>query len=57
VTELDTRVRVAIYERFVGEGAPPSASAVADELSISEDEAQGGFRRLDDPTGEPPTAE
>jgi len=48
VAELDNRVRMAIYERFVDEGEPPSASEVARSLSIPEEEAQAAFRRLEE---------
>jgi len=48
LTELDHRVRVAIYERFVDEGDPPNAAEVATALSISEEEAEAAFRRLEE---------
>ncbi len=44
--ELDDRVRIAIYERFVAEGEPPSPASVAELLSIPKEEAQGAFHRL-----------
>jgi hypothetical protein len=48
VTELENRVRLAIYERFVDEGEPPSAAEVAESLSIAAEDAQAAFRRLDE---------
>jgi hypothetical protein len=45
-TELDNRVRVAIYELFVEEGEAPSAADVANALSIPSEEAEAAFRRL-----------
>ncbi len=44
--ELDTRIRLAIYERFVADGRPPSVRDVAEEVGSSEDEAAAAFRRL-----------
>ena len=46
--ELDNRVRMAVYERFVDEGEAPSASDVAEELGIAGEEAEAAFRRLDE---------
>lgn len=48
MTELDNRVRVAIYERFVDQGEAPSTADVAEVLSISEEEAQAAFQRLEE---------
>lgn len=48
MAELDNQVRVAIYERFVDEGKPPSAAEVAEALSIRTEEAEGAFRRLEE---------
>ncbi len=48
MTELDNLVRVAIYGRFVDEGDPPSAAEVAKALSVSEEDAQAAFRRLEE---------
>ena len=47
MTELDDTVRVAILERFVDEGEPPSAGQVAEALSIAIEEARDAFRRLE----------
>jgi hypothetical protein len=44
--DVDTRVRLAIYERFVAEREAPSVADVAEALSISTDEAEAAFRRL-----------
>jgi hypothetical protein len=46
--DLDTRVRVAIYERFVEGGAPPTAADVAAELDASEADVEASFRRLEE---------
>jgi hypothetical protein len=46
--DVDSRVRLAIYERFVDEGGPPSAADVADALDISVDDATAAYRRLAD---------
>jgi hypothetical protein len=47
-SELDNRVRFAIYERFVDEGQAPTAEEVAETLTIPVEEAQGAFARLAD---------
>jgi hypothetical protein len=44
--DVDTRVRLAIYERFVDEREAPNVGDVADELGISPEEAQAAFHRL-----------
>jgi hypothetical protein len=44
--EVDTRIRLAIFEQFVDEGEAPSVGDVADALSISTEEAEAAFRRL-----------
>ena len=46
MTDLDTRVRLEIYERFVANEAPPAVGEVAAALDISEDEAAAAYRRL-----------
>jgi Alkylmercury lyase len=46
--ELDNRVRVAVYQRFVAEGEPPSAADVADAVGVTRAEAEAAFRRLDE---------
>lgn len=48
MTELDNRVRVAIYERFVDESEPPSVAEVAEALSIPTESAETAYRRLDE---------
>ena len=48
VTELDDRVRVALYERFVEEGEAPSADDVASLLSVRVEDVTGAFRRLEE---------
>lgn len=44
--ELDNRVRMALYERFVEDGEPPGAGEVADALGIAAADAEAAFRRL-----------
>lgn len=44
--ELDNRVRVALYERFVADGEPPGVAATAETLSISPEKAEAAYRRL-----------
>jgi hypothetical protein len=44
--DVDTRVRLAIYERFVDEGEAPSVVDVAEALSLSREEIEAAFRRL-----------
>ena len=46
--DIDTRVRLAIYERFVDEGEAPSPEAVAEALDISVEDAKAAYRRLAD---------
>jgi mercuric reductase len=45
--ELDNRVRVQIYERFVADGRPPTAAETAEALGIADDEAADAYRRLE----------
>ncbi len=45
--ELDARVRLAIYERFVECCAPPSASEVAAALGVAQGAVEEAFRRLE----------
>jgi hypothetical protein len=45
-SEVDNRVRVALYERFVDEGEAPSAHDLAEALSVSTEDAEAAFRRL-----------
>jgi hypothetical protein len=45
--DLNNRVRLAIYERFVEDAQPPTVAEVAAELGITVDEAEGAFRRLE----------
>jgi alkylmercury lyase-like protein len=44
--ELDNRVRVALYERFVDEGEAPSVHHVAEMLSLPVEDVDAAFRRL-----------
>jgi hypothetical protein len=45
--DVDNRVRLAIYDRFVERGQPPTSAEVAAELGISAEEAEEAFRRLE----------
>ncbi len=45
--ELDDRVRLEIYERFVEAGRPPTVADVAGAVDVSEQEAEEAFRRLE----------
>jgi hypothetical protein len=45
--DLDTDIRLTLYERFVDEGEPPTAAEVAEALAIPVEEAEDGFRRLE----------
>lgn len=46
--ELDDRVRLVLYERFVETGVPPSAAEVAAEVGLGAEEAEAAYRRLAD---------
>ena len=45
--ELDNRVRLEIYERFLGNGRPPTAAETAAALGLAEGEAEASYRRLE----------
>ncbi|HEX7254941.1 MAG TPA: organomercurial lyase [Gaiellaceae bacterium] len=44
--ELDNRVRLALYKRFVEDGEPPTAADVAAELGIPAGDAEAAYQRL-----------
>jgi len=46
--EFDNRARLALYERFVQEGEPPSAAELAGRLNAAPEEADAALRRLHD---------
>jgi alkylmercury lyase-like protein len=48
VNDVDNRVRLHIYERFVADGRPPSAAETAEALGILPDEAEDAYRRLEE---------
>ena len=48
MNELDNRIRLHIYERFVADGAPPTAGETAQALDITPDEATAAYRRLEE---------
>jgi hypothetical protein len=45
--DLDTRVRVTIYDWFVGDGRPPSVAECADALRVATEEVEAAYRRLE----------
>jgi Alkylmercury lyase len=45
---VDRDVRLFVYERFVDEALPPSADEVATGLSLSVEEVEASFSRLED---------
>jgi hypothetical protein len=47
VNDLDNRVRLHIYERFVADGRPPTALETAVALGIAAEEAEEAYRRLE----------
>jgi hypothetical protein len=44
--DVDTRVRLYIYRRFLDAGAPPPASETAEAVGIEPAEAETAYRRL-----------
>jgi len=47
MNDLDNRVRLHLYERFVEDGRPPSAEDTGHALGIAPDEAAAAYRRLE----------
>jgi Alkylmercury lyase len=47
VNDLDNRVRLHIYERFLAEGRPPTTVETAEALGIPTDESEAAYRRLE----------
>jgi hypothetical protein len=47
VTDLDNRVRLHIYERFLAEGRPPTTVETAEALEIPAEESEAAYRRLE----------
>lgn len=47
MNDVDNRVRLHIYERFVDDGRPPSATETAEALGIAANEAEVAYRRLE----------
>jgi Alkylmercury lyase len=45
-TELDTAVRLFVYERFLDDGSPPSYEATAAALGITPEMAAAAYERL-----------
>jgi hypothetical protein len=48
VNDVDNRVRLHIYERFVADGRPPTVAETAAPLGISPDDAEDAYRRLEE---------
>jgi hypothetical protein len=48
VSELDNRVRLHVYERFVADGRPPTAAETGAALGIPTDAAVASYRRLEE---------
>jgi hypothetical protein len=47
VNDLDNRVRVHLYERFIEDGRPPTTEDTGAALGIGPDEAAAAYRRLE----------
>jgi Alkylmercury lyase len=47
MNDLDNRVRLHIYERFLAEGRPPTTVETAEALGIPTDESEVAYRRLE----------
>jgi hypothetical protein len=45
--DVDTRVRLAIYEHFLAKGRPPTAGECATALDVDSDEVEAAYRRLE----------
>lgn len=45
--ELDNRVRLHLYERFLAAGQPPGAAETASALGIPTEDAEESYRRLE----------
>ena len=48
MNDVDNRVRLHIYERFVADGRPPTVAETAAPLGISPDDAEDAYRRLEE---------
>jgi hypothetical protein len=46
--DLDTRVRLHVYESFVADGRPPTVAETAAELEVAEPDAAAAYRRLEE---------
>jgi hypothetical protein len=46
-SDLDNRVRMHVYERFVADGRPPNVDEAGAALDLSRDEAADAYRRLE----------
>jgi hypothetical protein len=48
VNDVDNRVRVHLYERFLEDGHPPTVEQTGDAMGITADEAAAAYRRLEE---------
>lgn len=48
MNELENRVRVHLYERFVADGRPPTAAETAEALGLPEAVAEAAYRALEE---------
>jgi hypothetical protein len=46
--DLDTRVRLHLYESFVADGRPPTVAETAAALEVREPDAAAAYRRLEE---------
>ena len=46
--DLDNRIRVHVYERFVADGRPPTPDEVAAALGLTAEDAEAAYGRLAD---------
>lgn len=48
MNDLDTRVRLHLFERFVADGRPPTAAETGEALGVATEEATAAYRRLEE---------
>jgi hypothetical protein len=48
MNDLDNRVRLHVYERFVADGRPPTTEETGRALGIGSDEAAAAYKRLEE---------
>ena len=47
MTAIDDRVRLHVFERFVADGRPPTATETCEALELERGEADAAYRRLE----------